>query len=123
LLQALRKSRQACVSFRIVRCKRSEHADATHTLGLLRARRDRPRDRRAADKRLKIVLEEGGWTLAPGVSRGSRPASRLARESGNRSALSKICPYSGASAIENDSPSAMAEALVTDRPSPSECRP
>ena len=33
-------------------------------------------DARARGKtllRLKIVLEEGGWTLAPGVSRGSRP--------------------------------------------------
>jgi len=33
-------------------------------------------DARARGKtllRLKIVLEEGGWTLAPGVSRGSLP--------------------------------------------------
>src|SRR5262245_41450376 len=42
MLQALCKSRQTRVSFRVVPCKRSEHADAPHALALLRARRERP---------------------------------------------------------------------------------
>ena len=50
LLQALCKSRQAGVSFHIVRSEWREHADAPHPLGLLRARRERPRCCRAAER-------------------------------------------------------------------------
>jgi hypothetical protein len=43
LLQALRKSRQTAVSFRIICSEWREHADATHPLALLSARREWPR--------------------------------------------------------------------------------
>ena len=42
--------RDASLKFRIVRGCGQEHADAAHPLGLLRARRERPRRRRAAEK-------------------------------------------------------------------------
>src|SRR5262249_40174649 len=47
LLQALRKSRQTAVSFRIICSERREHADAAHPLALLRPRRERPGGRTA----------------------------------------------------------------------------
>src|SRR5215471_6763988 len=39
------------LSFRIVRARGHQHADAPHPLALLRARRERPRRRRAAEQR------------------------------------------------------------------------
>ena len=41
--------------FRIVRGAGHEHADAPHALGLLRARRERPRGRRAAEQRDELA--------------------------------------------------------------------
>ena len=48
--------------FRIIRGEVHEHADAPHPLRLLRARRERPRDYRAADHRDELAtfhLTEG----------------------------------------------------------------
>ena len=45
---------RAC-AFRIVRGECHEHADAPHPLGLLRARRERPRRRRAAEQRDELA--------------------------------------------------------------------
>ena len=55
LLQPLQERREAGLSFRIVRGQAHEHADAPHPLGLLRARRERPRGRRAAEKRDELA--------------------------------------------------------------------
>src|SRR5262249_42977376 len=43
------------LKFRIVRGCRQQHADAPHPLRLLRARRERPRRRRAADQRNELA--------------------------------------------------------------------
>ena len=43
LLQPLQERRDAGLSFRIVRGRGHQHANAPHPLGLLRARRERPR--------------------------------------------------------------------------------
>ena len=53
-LQPLAQGRNACLSVRIVR---SQHQDgeAPHTLRLLRARRERPRHRRAAEQRDELA--------------------------------------------------------------------
>ena len=45
---------RAC-AFRIVRGCGHEHADAPHPLALLRARRERPRRRRAAEQRDELA--------------------------------------------------------------------
>jgi hypothetical protein len=50
LLQRLMESREARLTFRIVGCEIHEHADAPHPLALLRARRERPRNRRATEQ-------------------------------------------------------------------------
>ena len=47
---ACRNAADAGLKFRIVRGCGQEHADAPHPLGLLRARRQRPRRRRAAEQ-------------------------------------------------------------------------
>src|SRR5262249_11549276 len=51
LFQPLPECREASLGLRIVLGERHEHADAPHSLALLRARRERPRGRRAADER------------------------------------------------------------------------
>src|SRR5262249_13234906 len=48
--EPLREGCHASLSFAVVRSIRQQHADAPHPLGLLRARRERPR-RSAAEKR------------------------------------------------------------------------
>src|SRR6516164_7274129 len=55
LLQSLHERRKAGLSFRIVRCEWREHADAPHPFRLLRPRRERPRDRRAAKQRYELA--------------------------------------------------------------------
>src|SRR4030095_6311537 len=45
----------AVLTLRIVGRVRHEHADAPHPLALLRARRQRPRDRRAAEQRDELA--------------------------------------------------------------------
>src|SRR5262249_36815695 len=42
LPQPLQERRQTGLAYRIVLCERHEHADASHPLTLLRARRERP---------------------------------------------------------------------------------
>jgi hypothetical protein len=55
LLQRLYERRFAGLSFRIVRGRVHEHADAPHALSLLRPRRERPGDRRATEKRNELT--------------------------------------------------------------------
>ncbi len=55
LLQPLQERRDAGLTFRIVRGAGHEHADAPHPLALLRARRERPRRRRAAEQRDELA--------------------------------------------------------------------
>ena len=55
LLQPLQERRDAGLRFRIVRGAVHEHADAPHALALLRARRERPRGRRAAEQRDELA--------------------------------------------------------------------
>src|SRR5262249_52295156 len=70
LLQTLQKYPIARLSERIVGNKVMEHADAPHALALLRARRERPRNRSAAEQ---------GDELAPRHSiTSSARASRVA---------------------------------------------
>ena len=47
LLQPLQKGSEASAPYRIIRGHVREHADAAHSLRLLRARRERPRCRAA----------------------------------------------------------------------------
>jgi hypothetical protein len=49
-LQPLQEDREASLSFPIVGGPGLEHADATHPVGLLRARRKRPCHRRSSDE-------------------------------------------------------------------------
>ena len=53
--QPLQERPDAGLTFRIVRGCGQEHADAPHALGLLRARRERPRRRRAAEQRDELA--------------------------------------------------------------------
>src|SRR5262249_2275839 len=55
LLQALRERHEAGLSFRIVCGEGQEHADATHPIKLLRARREWPCGCCAADKRDELA--------------------------------------------------------------------
>src|SRR5262249_24681651 len=49
-LETLQESAEADLKFPIVRTRGQENADEAHLLALLRARRERPRSRRAAEK-------------------------------------------------------------------------
>jgi len=60
LLEALQKCSVTRLSHRIVRRKRIEHANAPHAVGLLRARRERPRHGCAAQTAEEISTSE--WT-------------------------------------------------------------
>jgi hypothetical protein len=51
LLEASLQCRGLLLSFRIAGRAAHQHADAPHPLALLRAHRERPRRRRAAEKR------------------------------------------------------------------------
>ena len=55
LLQPLQKRCEADLALRIVRGRIHEHADAPHPLALLRARRERPCGRRAAEQRDELA--------------------------------------------------------------------
>src|SRR5262245_20948460 len=55
LLQSLVKCRHAGLYFRIVSRHSREHANATHTSALLRARHQRPCCRRAAEQRDELA--------------------------------------------------------------------
>src|SRR5262249_17778238 len=54
-LQAVEKCCQTRLSIRTVRGHTHEHADAAHALALLRARRERPRSRHAAEQRGELT--------------------------------------------------------------------
>src|SRR5262249_53695425 len=54
-LQPLHERSEACLPFRIAGCGRHEPADAPLPVGLLRARRERPRNRRAAEQRDELA--------------------------------------------------------------------
>src|SRR6266481_5604938 len=62
LLQPLQERPDAGLKFRIVGGCGQEHADASHTLGLLRARRERPCSRRAAEERDELASFAGCTT-------------------------------------------------------------
>src|SRR6516165_180681 len=55
LLQSLMESREARLTFRIIGGEIHEHADAPYPLGLLRARRERPRDGCAGEQRDELA--------------------------------------------------------------------
>ena len=78
--QRLQERRDAGLTFRIVRGCGQEHADAPHPLGLLRARRKRPRGRRAAEKRDELAPFH--YPMSPVL-----PAERIAYLSYGRSLL------------------------------------
>jgi hypothetical protein len=65
LLQRLYERRVAGLSFRILRGRVHENADAPHPLDLLRARRERPRCRCASEKRDEIAALHAGHGLPP----------------------------------------------------------
>src|SRR5262245_56803149 len=54
-MQPLHKRHDPGLPFRIIRSEVHEHADAPHLLGLLRARRERPRRCRATDERDELA--------------------------------------------------------------------
>src|SRR5215475_6948725 len=62
LLKSLPKRRVAVLSFPVVLGKRLEHADAPHAVGLLRARRVRPRGRGATEQRNEIASSDHSIT-------------------------------------------------------------
>jgi hypothetical protein len=55
LLQPLQERADASLGIRIVGGEIHEHADPPHALSLLRARRERPRSRRAAEQRKDLA--------------------------------------------------------------------
>jgi hypothetical protein len=55
LLQPLQERRHASLSFGIVRGYAHQYANAPHSIGLLRARRERPRNCRAAEQADEIA--------------------------------------------------------------------
>ena len=57
------------LNFRIVRGCRQEHADAPHALALLRAHRDWPGHRRAADQRDELVVSYSITSSARALSK------------------------------------------------------
>jgi hypothetical protein len=67
-LQALRKHYDAGLRFRIVRGDCHEDADPTHPISLLRPRRERPRDRRAAEKRDELAAAAHSITSSAATS-------------------------------------------------------
>jgi hypothetical protein len=77
LLQSLHERRKAGLSFRIVRCEWREHADAPHRFRLLRARRERPRDRAAEYRDERPPLHSiTSSASASSVGGTSRPSAR-----------------------------------------------
>src|SRR5262249_10934359 len=73
LLELLQKRTDPCHSFRIVRGQRGQHADAPHSLALLRPRRERPRRRRAAEQRDELapfhsITSSARWLRNQGTS-------------------------------------------------------
>jgi hypothetical protein len=55
--------------FRIIRSEWHEHTDAPHALALLRTRRERPRGRRTAEKRLPERRSDSAPTYLSAIER------------------------------------------------------
>jgi hypothetical protein len=70
LLQGLRESGQECVPFSIVCRKRCKDTDAPHAIGLLRARRERPRRGCAADEQYELAAPHSITSSARAMSVG-----------------------------------------------------
>ena len=75
LLQPLHEGRDAGLRFRLIGRRVHQHANATHSLGLLRARRERPSGCRAADERDELAPPHSITSSARATSIGgiSRP--------------------------------------------------
>jgi hypothetical protein len=87
LPQPVNERCDAGLFFRIVRCERREHADAPHPLRLLRTCRERPCDRRTAEKRNELTPPHVGHgassppaTRGPVGARHERPRGRGAAD-------------------------------------------
>jgi hypothetical protein len=78
-LQTLRKGRDADRRSRIVDGLRHEHADTPHPVGLLRARRERPGDRRAAEQGDEIATPDVSCHLTPLAEGVVRPNDSTVR--------------------------------------------
>src|SRR5262249_12903457 len=63
LLQPLKERRKAILGVPIVRSRGHQHADAPYPIALLRARRERPRCRRAAEQRHELASFQ--WLMSP----------------------------------------------------------
>src|SRR5262245_22326165 len=74
----LRESGEIALRHRVALRKTHEHPDAPHPLGLLRARRERPRGRRAAKQRdeLAALHSISSSARASSVGGTSRPSAR-----------------------------------------------
>jgi hypothetical protein len=78
LLQPLQERPDAGLKFRIVRGSGQEHADAPRSLGLLRFRRERPGDRRAAEQRDEIAAPYVGHRASSRLAAAGRSTARSA---------------------------------------------
>src|SRR5262245_40647715 len=76
-LQPLLECHEAHLVVLIVRGQRREHADAPHPLGLLRARRKRPRCRCAADERYERAAVHSITSSARAMTVGGTVRPRL----------------------------------------------
>jgi hypothetical protein len=77
LLQPLHKRRTASLHLGVVRARVREHADAPQALSLLRARRERPRGRGAAEQRYERAAVEEERVDSESVMRGLDPRIHL----------------------------------------------
>src|SRR5262249_46066066 len=68
LAEAFPKRGNAGLSFRIAFRKRRQHADSPHSLALLRARRERPCDRRTAEQRDELAPFDHSITSSASAS-------------------------------------------------------
>src|SRR6516162_4396018 len=80
LFQPLPECREASLGFRIVLGERHEHSDAPQSLALLRARRERPRGRRATEQRYELASSYVEHGLLPGTRCASLPQAQDAPE-------------------------------------------
>src|SRR5215813_8781721 len=81
--QPAQERRDAGSAFRIVRGGAHEHADTSHLVGLLRARRERPGDGRAAEERYELAAFHSITSSASSRRRArERSAARLSRARG-----------------------------------------
>jgi|SRR6516162_3678365 len=72
LLETLQECAEAGLKFPIVRSRRQENANEAHLLALLRPCRERPRDRRAAEKRDELAAADHRMTAFANALRAKR---------------------------------------------------